>query len=221
MPYKFLTGRDSDVSADNVARYSVIVAGAEATGDPDLVRLFEDNREFRRWAEASSIGKRVDSVFQTLEKEVMPQQRNQEWVEKMQRLGMKRKISDFQAFAKLVGADVRDEKVINLAVVEKTPLTPSIFDPMLLWDRRIEFEPPQGAPQDSRTSTLPVPSGWWPVLGWFGWDNRPRSARVFGLNVLYENNWFGGRTAWLVGFNMLLNLYHLGFDQTASSVISF
>jgi hypothetical protein len=64
--------------------------------------------------------------------------------------------------------------------VNRTPLTPQIFDPMFLWDRRIEVEPPQGAPQDSRTSTMFIP-----------------------------RSWFGGRQAWLIGFNMLLNLDHL------------
>lgn len=221
MPFTFLNSRDGEVSEDELARYSVIVAGDEATGDPDLVRVFQENREFRRWAENSPIGERVNSVFQILEKEVMPQQANEPWIEKMHRLAMKRKISDFRAFAQLVGADVRDEEVIKLAMLERTPLTPSIFDPILLWDRRIEVEPPQGAPQDSRTQTLPIPSGWWPALGWIGWDNRPRSARVFGVNVLCENNWFGGRWAWLVGINMLINLDRLAFDRITSSVISF
>jgi len=43
---------------------------------------------------------------------------------------------------------------------------------------------------------------------------------VFGLNVLCDGNWFGGRQAWLIGFNMLLNLDHLSFDRLTSSVIA-
>ena len=65
-----------------------------------------------------------------------------------------------------------------------------------------------------------IPTGWWPYLGWVGWDNRARSARVFGVNVLCDGSWFGGRAIWLIGFNMLINLDRLGFDRMATSVIS-
>jgi hypothetical protein len=219
--YRYLNARDGDVPADGIAEYPVIVVGGDATGDPDLVRVFRQNKEFRRWAAGSPIAETVETVFTTLEKQVLPERATEQWVEKMQTLAMKRKIADLKAFAKLVGGDVRDEEVVRLAMVDRTPLTPRAFDPMFLWDRRIEVEPPQGAPQDARTSTLPIPSGWWPWLGWVGWDNRPRSARVFGVNVLCENGWFGGRWAWLIGLNMLLNLDRIAFDRMASSVISF
>lgn len=205
---------------DSVPEYGVVVVGEEATGEPELVRLFEDQAQFRKWASTTKVGERVDQVLTTLEKEVLPQQRNEAQIEAMQSLALRRARSNFRAFAKMLGLDPNDEELIRLAMVERTPLTPSIFDPILLWDRRIEFEPPQGGPIDPRTSMLPVGSGWWPVLGWAGWDNRASSARVFGLNVLCEHNWFGGRAAWLFGFNMLLNLYHLGFDRITSSVSS-
>ncbi len=115
---------------------------------------------------------------------------------------------------------LNDEEVIHLAIIDRTPLTPSVFDPIQLWDRRIEFEPPQGGPVHPSTNFLPVGSGYWPVLGWAGWDNRTRTARVFGLNVLCEHNWFGGRSAWLFGINMLLNLDRIAFDRITSSLHS-
>jgi hypothetical protein len=196
------------------------VVGEEATGEPGVVQLFSAQEQFRKWASRTSVGEQVDRVLTTLEKEVLPQQANEAEIERMQTLALRRTRSNFRAFAKMLELEPNDENVIRLAMVDRTPLTPSIFDPIQLWDRRIEFEPPQGGPVDPRTAMLPVGSGWWPVLGWAGWDNRASSARVFGLNILCEHNWFGGRAAWLFGFNMLLNLYHLGFDRKVSSISS-
>jgi len=59
------------------------------------------------------------------------------------------------------------------------------------------------------------------VATWVGWNDRARSVRIFGLNVLCENVWFGGRWAWLIGFNWLMNLSHLLFDRVTSSVIAY
>jgi len=59
------------------------------------------------------------------------------------------------------------------------------------------------------------------VLGWVGWDNRARSVRAFGVTVLYDGAWFGGRQAWLSGFNMLMKLDHLLFDRITSSIVTF
>ena len=221
MAFRFLDGRDGDVSEDALSRYPVLIAGEEATGEPELARVFEDPKEFRAWAESSKVGDRVESVYRTLEEEVLPQQKDEKWIEQMHTLALKRKGADMAAFAKLAGAEsVRDEEVVRRAIIERTPLTPATFDPLFLWDRRIEVEPPQGAPQDSRTQTMFIPTGWWPYLGWVGWDNRARSARVFGVNVLCDGSWFGGRAIWLIGFNMLINLDRLGFDGMATSVIS-
>lgn len=221
MAYSFQDIRGSAVVGDQLARYQVVVAGEDATGDPDLVRVFDDAKAFQKWAGGSPIAEKVATYQQTLQKQVLAERKNEKWVEQMQVLAIKKKQSNVQAFAKLVGENVRSEAVVNHAMVNRTPLTPQIFDPMFLWDRRIEVEPPQGAPQDSRTSTMFIPSGWWPYLGWFGWDNRARSARVFGVNVLCDGSWFGGRQAWLIGFNMLLNLDHLAFDRITSSIASF
>jgi hypothetical protein len=221
MPFTYIDEKGSKREEDAVGEYDVVVVGEEATGDADLVRVFRDQKGFHRWAAKSPIAERVKTFDTTLAKQVMPEQANEKWIEQMQRLGLRRGRDGFRAFAGLLDKDPKDEEVIRLAMIDKTPLTPLIFDPILLYDRRIEFEPPQGSPVDPRTSLLPVMSGFWPVLGWGGWDNRAKSARVFGLNVLCENNWFGGRQAWLIGFNMLLNLYHLNFDSITSSVAAF
>ncbi len=221
MTYRFLDNREKEVSSEKLAGYSRIVVGAEATGEEEVVRVFVEDRDFRRWADGSPIGARVAAVYQTLENDMPRQQKeNAEWVQQMQTLAMKRKAADFKAFAKLVGAPVNSDEVIKRAMIDRTALTPLSFDPILLWDRRIEHEPPQGGPVDARTRMMPIPTGWWPFLGWVGWDNVPRSARVFGLNFLCENPWFGGRWLCLVGFNMLLNLDRVGFDHITSSVIS-
>lgn len=220
MAFKFLDGRDGDVSDDAVAKYPVLVAGEEATGEPELARVFEDVKSFRGWAEGTAIGERVEAVYRTLEEEVLPQRRDEQWVEQMQSYALERKAADMEAFAKLAGVDVRDEEVARRAMIDRTPLTPGTFDPMFLWDRRIEVEPPQGGPQHGSTQTMFIPTGWWPYLGWAGWDNRARSARVFGVNILCDGAWFGGRWVWLIGFNMLVNLDRLFFDRMTTSVIS-
>jgi hypothetical protein len=63
--------------------------------------------------------------------------------------------------------------------------------------------------------------GRWPDFRWFGWNDRARGARIFGGTVLYEHIWFTGRQVWLFGFNGLVPLRPLFFDQTASSAIVF
>ncbi|MBN1206726.1 MAG: hypothetical protein JXB05_17720 [Myxococcaceae bacterium] len=220
MKFSYVDQRGGTRKQEDLASFEVVIVGQEATDDAELVRVFTDQRQFRRWAKGSPVAERVDRVFATLKRDVLPQRANEPWIQQMQTLALKRARDTFRAFANLRNLKPNDEEVIRLAMIERTPLTPSIFDPILLWDRRIEREPPQGGPEDPRTSFLPVGSGYWPVLGWAGWDNRARSARVFGLNILHEHNWFGGRSAWLFGLNMLLNLEHLAFDRITSSVIS-
>jgi hypothetical protein len=90
---------------------------------------------------------------------------------------------------------------------------------VLLYDRPFLTSPPREAPENS--STLPLPSGFWPDFRWFGWNDRARGARIFGTTVLCEHIWFDGRRAWLFGFNGLIPLRPLFFDQTASSAIVF
>jgi hypothetical protein len=221
MAFRFLDGKDGDVSDDAAAKAQVLVVGDEATGDPEVARAFSDVKLFRSWAETSPIAERVDAVYRTLEQEVLPQRASEKWIEQMQTLALKRKQDDIAALAELARVDIRDEELAKLTMIERTPLTPVTFDPIILWDRRIEVEPPTGAPQDSRTSTMFIPPGWWPWLGWVGWDNRASSARVFALNILCDGAWFGGRWLWLIGFNMLLNLDRVFFDRMATSVISF
>ena len=220
MTYSYVDYRGNQREADATADSPFLVVGEEATGEADLVRLFADEKQFRRWADRSPIAERVARLNDTLVREVMPRQVDEPWIEQMQRLGIKQTRANFRAFAAMLDLRQGDEEVIRRAMIDKTPLTPAIFDPILLYDRRIEVEPPSGGPVDPRTQLLPVMSGFWPVLGWGGWDNRARSARVFGLNVLCDGNWFGGRQAWLIGFNMLLNLDHLSFDRLTSSVIA-
>ena len=41
------------------------------------------------------------------------------------------------------------------------------------------------------------------------------------MTVLYDGAWFGGRQAWLFGFNMLMKLDHLLFDRITSSIVTF
>ena len=219
MAFKFLDG-DRDVDGDRIARYPVLIAGEEATGDPELARVFTDVKSFRAWAEGTPVGERVEDVYRTLEQDVLPHRGDEKWVEQMQTYALERKAADMEAFAKMLGVDVRDEEVVRRAMTERTALTPATFDPMFLWDRRIEREPPQGGPEDPRTAMMFIPTGWWPYLGWAGWDNRARSARVFGVNILCDGAWFGGRWVWLIGFNMLINLDRLFFDRMATSVIS-
>ena len=133
-------------------------------------------RSFRRWAEGSPIGERVESVYRTLEEEVLPHRRARSGLQQMQSYALERKAADMEAFAKMLGVDVRDEEVVRRAMTERTTLTPATFDPMFLWDRRIEVEPPQGGPVNPQTQTMFIPTGWWPYLGWAGWITRAAPA---------------------------------------------
>ena len=69
---------------------------------------------------------------------MLPHRRDEKWVQQMQSYALERKAADMGAFAKMLGVDVRDEEVVRRAMTERTPLTPATFDPMFLWDRRIE-----------------------------------------------------------------------------------
>jgi hypothetical protein len=201
--------------------FPVIAAGQDLTGEPEVIRVFESNADFSKWADRTPHGERVQEILRIVRDKVLPEQGNAVWVEQVQRLAFQHAEGNFRDFAKLLGRSPIDEEVIRLAMVDRTPLTPKVFDPALLYDQTIEREPPMGAPENSQTNMLPVWSGFWPDLGWAGWNDRARSGRIFGLNILCQNTWFGGRWAWLMGFNMLLNLRHLGFDRITSSVIAF
>ncbi len=210
----------NEITAREARNFSIVVAGADATGDQDLVLAFPDDQEFRRWADTTEQAEHVARVLETLENEVLPQRFDEQWIEQMQRLALARGREGFEAFAGLLDLDPRDDEVIRLAMIDRTPLTPSVFDPVLLYDRLIERLPPTSSPVDPRTAWFPIPSGFWPDLSWCGWDNRARSVRVFGMTVLFKNLWFTGRSAWLFGFNGLFNLDTLYADRTTSSIIS-
>ena len=113
---------------------------------------------FRRRSTGSPIGAKVASYPETLQKQVLTERKNEKFVQQMQVLAIRRKQSTVRGFANLLGEDVRSEAVVNHAMINRTPLTPQAFDPVFLWDRRIEVEPPQGAPQDPRTSTMFIPT---------------------------------------------------------------
>jgi hypothetical protein len=211
---------DNKIDSRTAIKFPVLAAGTELTGEPEVIRVFQSNTDFSKWADRTSHGEQVREVLRVVNDEVPKEQENAAWVKQIQQLALKSTNANFRAFAKLLGRDPRDEEVIRLSMVERTPLTPKIFDPALLYDRIIEHEPPTGAPEDSRTNLLPVPSGFWPDLGWVGWNDRAMSGRFFGLTMLCQNTWFGGRSAWLAGLNTLLNLRWLGFEKITSSIIA-
>jgi len=202
-------------------KYPTIVAGADMTGDPEVIQVFQSNDDFAQWADRTKYGEDVRKILDLLHDAVLPQRKNETWIQQMQQFALERTYTNLKDFAKATGHSSIDEEVILKIMGEHTPLTPKMLDPVFLYDREIEREPPTGPPEDSRTQLFIVPSGWWPDLGWVGWNDRARSVRVFGLNVLCENTWFGGRWTWLFGFNGLFNLRYLGFDLITSSVISF
>jgi len=217
--FTYLKG-DQTITRESAQAYSVIVAGNDILGEPNLARVFESNDAFSEWADRGPYGEKVREIIRIVRNEVPKERRNEEFIRKIQTLALKQQNAAFRGFADVLGKDPRDGEVIRRAVINRTPLTPKLFDPVLLYDRLIEHEPPQGAPEDPRTSMLPVPSGFWPYLGWVGWNDRARSVRIFGVNVLCENAWFGGRWGWLIGFNGLFNLNHILFDRVASSAIA-
>ncbi len=219
MAYEFLSN-GQPIELDEARKRPILVFGEEATGSSDRVLTFTDDGRFEDWATNSAVNDRIDTVRRRLDNEVLPL-RGDSNIERQQRLALRRTMLGFRGLAREYQFDIRSEELINLAMVDRTPLTPSLFDPVLLYDRLIERLPPTGAPEDPRTRLFPIPSGFWPDLSWCGWNNRARSVRIFGLNVLCDDPWFGGKKAWLFGFNGLLNLDTLGIDRTTSSIISF
>jgi hypothetical protein len=216
----YLNG-DQKITREAALKFPTIVYGPDILGDPGHVRVFESNDAFSTWASSGKFGEQVRQVLQTVRDDVPKERANEALIQQLQEFALTEQDKSFRAFAKMIGKDARDEEVIQRSMIKRTPLTPKVFDPVLLYDRLIEREPPTSSPEDPRTNLLVVPSGFWPNLGWAGWNDRARSVRIFGVNVLCENSWFGGRWGWLIGFNGLLNLWHIGFDRNASSAICF
>ncbi|MBC7771945.1 MAG: hypothetical protein H7210_05585 [Pyrinomonadaceae bacterium] len=211
----------TEIEPTEAMKFQVIVAGSEITGKEDVILVFHTNEEFSKMAAQTRYGDQVQGTLQLIREKVLPERKRAALIQRMHRLALQHKEASFREFAELLDKDPKDEEVIRMAMLDRTPLTPNLFDPMLLYDRAIEREPPTTSPQDPRTAWLPIPSGFWPDLGWVGWNDRAQSVRFFGMNILCQHKWFGGRWAWLFGFNGLLNLSHLGFARITSSVISY
>jgi hypothetical protein len=206
------------------AMYPVMAFGEELTKTAEAIRIFKDDDEFRKWAEKTVHADKIRAALRDLEEKVYPEQKNEAWIEQVQTSGLNLAQQNFNAFAKLLEKPPRDEEVIRKAMIDRTPLIPKLFDPIILYDREIEHVPPTGGPVNPNTCMLIVPNGFWPNLNWVGWNDRPRSIRIFGVVALCENYWFnlfGGRWCWVAGFNGLLNLRHMAFDKITSSIMAF
>jgi hypothetical protein len=129
---------------------------------------------------------------------------------------VRRGIADLAA---AMNASEEDEEVLLRAAKGRPPLEPPVFDPLLMYDMPFTTSPPLAAPEG--TKSLPLPTGTWPVLWWFGWDDRARGVRIFGNAVLCDNPWFFGRFLWLTGFNGLIPLAPVGFDKVVSAAQCF
>jgi hypothetical protein len=140
---------------------------------------------------------------------------------RLQQLAVERVRSGLEGFMKALGSDRLTDEIEQRAMAGRSPLEPPVFDPVIFYDRPFETSPPKEAPKGA--ASLPLPGGFFPVLGWFGWDNRARCARVLGGAWLFENDWFGGRFAYIEGLGIndtgLIPFYDLGFDRIASSAI--
>lgn len=60
---------------------------------------------------------------------------------------------------------------------------------------------------------------WWP----YKFNDRVSSAKVWGINVLFEHTWYRGKRLWLIGYPYaeFSNFKHFGFNDVASSIICF
>jgi hypothetical protein len=207
------------ISPEAAREYPILVRSTGTLHGPALITCHADRNSLNEWALSCAEGAAIrqtlavlDSVKSARESQSIELERIQKAIVDHTRLGMER-------FAEALEPGCSRDEVETRSMSARSHLEPSIFDPILFYDKPFETSPPTGAPENS--STLPLPTGSWPSLGWFGWDNRPRSARVFGGAWLFENDWFGGRSAYIMGYNGLIPLAPLFFDQTVSSVQVF
>lgn len=202
------------------SEFPVILYGNRLPLHDDMALCFEDDEHFRRAAQQLREWPRIEEVLGTLERmEEIQQQADQAAIEMLQRHLVEQLDDKLRRFVEVLGESELTDELQVRAMQGQPPLEPAVFDPVLLYDRPFATSPPTGAPENS--STLPLPGGWWPDLGWFGWGDRARGSRIFGLTVLCDLSWFRGAKRWLVGFNGLVPLAPIGFDRRASSAIVF
>ena len=171
---------------------------------------------FRRRSTGSPIGAKVASYPETLQKQVLTERKNEKFVQQMQVLAIRRKQSTVRGFANLLGEDVRSEAVVNHAMINRTPLTPQAFDPVFLWDRRIESSRRTVRRRiRGRARCSSRRAGGRSRLGRLG-QPRPQRSRLRRDGSLRR-----GLVRRPVGFNMLMKLDHLLFDRITSSIVTF
>jgi len=64
----------------------------------------------------------------------------------------------------------------------------------------------------------------WPNFKWkpYRFNDKASSAKAWGVNTLFENTWYRGRTLWLIGlpYVEIPDFKELNFDNIASSFVS-
>ena len=118
-----------------------------------------------------------------------------------------------------IGSRLRAEKVktddiraVDRAMARYNPVLGPIIHSAILYSL-----------EDYTGARLPIPGGAaYPVLGWFSFNDRTSSVRVFGSLTLHQHNWFRGTAKFFLGvpFQGFPRMSDFGFDNRASSAVS-
>jgi hypothetical protein len=218
--FRFVGPQGNQLSAEagHKARHMIVGEGLPAA---DLAMCVDNDEDFVAVARTLPAWPRIESALENLRKtEELHQSMDEAEIRAHQErviAHVRRGIADL---ATTMDLHEQHDAVLTRAALGRPPLEPPIFDPLLMYDKPFATSPPVAAPEG--TSSLPLPTGTWPVLGWFGWDNRARGVRIFGGAVLNTNPWFlFGRSVWVMGLNGLIPLAPLGFDLSISAAQVF
>ena len=204
------------ISAEDASAFPVLASGPDLT-PPNTTIAFSSMESFARWGRTTKYAESIQETLLQISK-VQERERDKASVERIQarqKLIVERYAQDLLELAKHMELEVGSMELFEAASSKADPLQLPIFDPVGLsdttdpWKWTIPFR-----------DWLPLGGGWWPDLGWFGWNDRAVSGRVSGLAAFCEHTWFRGRWLWLAGFPVWPYQFGWwGFSRIISSAI--
>jgi hypothetical protein len=206
---KFLF-QGSFIDKREAAQKSIMVVGDFLPSEA-IALTFDSNVEFHKWLEYSKHAEQYYRIEKTIE--VLRQREHAADQSRAQRRlratvdRVTRELKEFAADFDL-DPDVAGYELFLKATVERDPLEPPIFDPVILFENA-----------GARGAWLPISDlVYFPDLRWIGWNDRASSVAVFGSGCLFQDVWFGGPRLYFWGAPWAFNLAEFGWNDRASSV---
>jgi hypothetical protein len=177
-----------------------------------FVHVFENSTELKNWAADTKMEGQVNTILEKMAEAKKLKGEDHEWAKKKLTEKANRIAEDLKELSKRSGLPIGSEKLFRLATMDAPLIEGAVFDPALLF-MDINFTGHFFAMWNG----LIVPD-----FTWFGVNDRISAVHVWGLLVLCEHSWLGGRNLWLGGADWrVADLSKYGFNDRASSGILF